>query len=130
MKRAATNQACLSDAVSVHAAGRGNPFINLSDGRDVITGYDGPTELVEALEENNARPLSLASADFDEDGVPDLISGYAGPSGGIVTLHRGNLILFIPTPQKLSRGKQKGLLPRHRSSPRRLFFLCPRQWIS
>src|SRR5438067_131247 len=64
----------LSDAVSVRAAGRGNPTINLSDGRDVLTSYVGPPELRVALEQNLAVPLSLASADFDEDGVPDLVS--------------------------------------------------------
>src|SRR5437899_2913700 len=32
----------MSERVSVHAAGRGNPTINLSDGREVLTSYDGP----------------------------------------------------------------------------------------
>jgi hypothetical protein len=34
-------------------------------------------ELRIALEQNQAKPVSLASADFDEDGVPDLITGYS-----------------------------------------------------
>src|ERR1043165_3294080 len=74
-----TELARMSEQVSIHAAGKGNPYINLSDGREVITAYEGPQELMNALENNQAKPLSLASADFDEDGVPDLVSGYAGP---------------------------------------------------
>jgi hypothetical protein len=37
-----------------------------------------------------SRALSLASADFDEDGVPDLLSGHAGGGGGLVSARRGN----------------------------------------
>ncbi|PYS59307.1 MAG: hypothetical protein DMF74_21685 [Acidobacteria bacterium] len=81
----------LSETVSIHAAGRGNPTINLSDGHDLLTSYLGPDELRQALERNLAEPLSLASADFDEDGVPDLISGYAYNGRGIITLLRGNV---------------------------------------
>src|SRR5205085_5332380 len=86
----------LSQAVSVHAAGRGNPPINLNDGRDLLTSYVGPEELRMALEQNLAEPLSLASADFDEDGVPDLVSGYAYNGAGIVTLLRGNVDSIYP----------------------------------
>src|SRR5438445_8248439 len=53
--------------VSVQAAGRGNPTINLNDGRELLTSYVGPPELQAALEQNNAQPLTLAAADFDED---------------------------------------------------------------
>src|SRR5207247_3144243 len=90
----------LSETVSIHAAGRGNPTINLSDGHDLLTSYVGPDELRQALEENLAEPLSLASADFDEDGVPDLISGYALNGRGIITLLRGNVYSIYPnTPE-------------------------------
>jgi hypothetical protein len=44
----------------VHAAGRGNSGISLSDGHDVITPYAGPDHLVRSLAENQARSLSLA----------------------------------------------------------------------
>jgi hypothetical protein len=87
----------LSDRVAFHAAGRANPWISLSNGRDVITNYYGQARIVEALERDQAQPLALASADFDEDGVPDLISGYAIPgAGGAVTLHRGNVDSIYP----------------------------------
>src|SRR5438309_12000542 len=32
----------MSERISVHAAGRANPTINLSDGREVLTSYVGP----------------------------------------------------------------------------------------
>ncbi len=35
------------------------------------------------------QPLVLAAGDFDEDGVPDLISGFAAGKGGTLTEHRG-----------------------------------------
>jgi hypothetical protein len=89
--------ALLSDRVAVHAAGRGNPWISLSNGRGVITKYSGAAHVVEALDRDQAQPLALASADLDEDGVPDLICGYAIPGGGgAVTLHRGNVDSIYP----------------------------------
>jgi hypothetical protein len=54
------------------------------------TAYTGAAGLKQTLEQNLAKPLALASGDFDEDGVPDLVSGYAGQGGGILTVHRGN----------------------------------------
>jgi hypothetical protein len=55
------NLARLSQSVSVRAAGRGNRTINLSDGREVLTSYARPEELQQALAQNRAQPLSLAS---------------------------------------------------------------------
>jgi CSLREA domain-containing protein len=74
----------------------GRPWINFRDGVDLATSYSGAAGLAQILERNLAQPLALASADFDEDGVPDLVSGYVGPSGGIVTLHRGNVDSIYP----------------------------------
>jgi len=101
-------RARLSEEVTVHAAGRGNPWINLSDGHELITPYSGPAELTQLLERNEACPLSLCSADFDEDGVPDLISGYAGPNGGIVTLLRGNVDSIYPNAPEATQRKAEG----------------------
>jgi len=98
----------MSEEISVHAAGRGNPWINLSDGHELITPYSGPAELTNLLERNEARPLSLCSADFDEDGVPDLISGYAGPNGGIVTLLRGNVDSIYPNAPEAQQRRAEG----------------------
>src|SRR5207245_7912886 len=77
-------------AMRIRAAGRGAPFASLRDGRDLPADYTGPAGARQALEKNEARPLALASGDFDEDGVADLVAGYAGGKGGLLTLHRGN----------------------------------------
>lgn len=101
-------RARMSEEVTVHAAGRGNPWINLSDGRELITPYSGPIELTRVLEQNEARPMALCSADFDEDGVPDLISGYAGPNGGILTLLRGNVDSIYPNAPEAKQRRAEG----------------------
>src|SRR4030095_11261340 len=88
--------AYLAEQVSVAAAGRGNPTLNLADGRAVITSFKGPEELQQALSLNQAEPLSLASADFDEDGVPDLVSGYGFRGQGILSVLRGNVDAIYP----------------------------------
>jgi uncharacterized protein (TIGR03437 family) len=95
-------------SITVYAAGRGNPWINLSDGREALTRYAGAAESRQVLEQNLARPLALASADFDEDGVPDLIGGYVGPSGGIITLHRGNVDSIYPNAPEAQQRKANG----------------------
>lgn len=98
-------KATVSEQIGIHAAGHVNSTMNLSDGRDVLSSYKGPPNLRRALDQNEARALSLASADFDEDGVPDLICGYAGPDCGIITLHRGNLDSVYPNSPQAQRRK-------------------------
>jgi hypothetical protein len=92
----------------------GQAWINLPDGHEVPTAYLGTAGLVQVLEQILAQPTALASADFDEDGVPDLICGYVSPSGGIVTLHRGNVEALFPRTQD-PRLKTQDLSPLTRS---------------
>jgi hypothetical protein len=66
----------------------------------------GPGGLKQVLEHNLVQPTALASADFDEDGVPDLVSGYAGPGGGILTLRRGNLYALYPHADRASMSQR------------------------
>ena len=83
--------------VALHSANRGAPYINLRDGESVASNYVGDSFLARSLRENEAQPLALATGDFDEDGMPDLISGYAAPTGtGIIALHRGNVDALWP----------------------------------
>ncbi|MFL6213806.1 MAG: BACON domain-containing protein [Blastocatellia bacterium] len=86
----------LDRAATVHAAGRINPLINLRDGHALPADYQGGAQAVAALRALAARPVSLASADFDEDGVPDLAAGYAGASGGVVVVQRGDVDAVYP----------------------------------
>ena len=83
-------------------------MINLNDGHDLLTSYVGSGELRSALEQNLAQPLSLASADFDEDGVPDLVSGYSYNGHGIVTLLRGNVDSIYPNAPEAKQRKADG----------------------
>jgi FG-GAP repeat len=52
--------------------------------------------------------LSLASGDFDEDGVADLEGGYGGTGGGIVTLVRDNVDAIHPNAVEAKQLKEKG----------------------
>ncbi|MEK6303926.1 MAG: FG-GAP-like repeat-containing protein [Acidobacteriota bacterium] len=107
-KAATILRARLSETVAVHASGRGNPSINLSDGRDVLTSYSGPAALIRVMEQDLAQPLSLASADFDEDGVPDLICGYGHSGTGIVSMLGGNVDSIHPNSAEAQERKIKG----------------------
>jgi hypothetical protein len=78
-----------------HAVSRSHR-LSLSDGRDIETIYNGPADIVSALSNNLARPLSLASADFNEDGITDLASSYFFSSSGILSLHLGNIDSTFP----------------------------------
>ncbi|HSE97770.1 MAG TPA: VCBS repeat-containing protein, partial [Blastocatellia bacterium] len=101
-------QARLSESVSLHASEIGNSNISLSDGRRVITDYRGPRELIEAMVQDTARPLSLASGDFDRDGVMDLIGGYAMPGGGVIAYHRGNHDSIYPNSLEAQLRRSEG----------------------
>jgi CSLREA domain-containing protein len=80
----------VSRPIVVQAAGRGNPFLNLQDGIELQEDHGGNTINQQPLPQE-ARSLALASADFDEDGVPDLIIGYGLADGGRLRLYRGNV---------------------------------------
>ncbi len=58
--------------------------------------------------------MALASGDFDEDGVPDLISAYAGyagvPPAAFIALHRGNVDSIYPNTHEAEERKARGEL--------------------
>ncbi|MBL8206572.1 MAG: VCBS repeat-containing protein, partial [Blastocatellia bacterium] len=92
-----------SDAV-IHSAEQGKPWINLSAGRELLTTFSANETA--SLTAGGAHPLALASADFDEDGVPDLVSGYALPNS--LTLHRGNADAIYPYSPEAKQRKAAG----------------------
>lgn len=64
------------------------------------SGEDSSSRLLNA----QARPVSLAAADIDGDGTPDLLAGYATGDGGMLVLHRGNVDALYPnTPEARAR---------------------------
>lgn len=60
-----------------------------------MVSLDRGISLVSAMEQNAGQPLAFAPVDFDEDGEPDVVSGYAS-EGGIVALHYGNPDALFP----------------------------------
>ena len=89
-------------------SGRLIPTIRLGESRRVDVDFSGSGIAVEALRERKARPLSLASDDFDEDGVPDLVCGFGFSGGGIITLHRGNVDALYPHAPEARARRSKG----------------------
>ncbi len=86
-------------SVDVHAAGQGNPWINLRDGIDLSAGEAMIAGTTGEPAGKFSIPLSLAAGDFDEDGVSDLAAGYGGSSsqtGGGIFLRRGNEDSIFP----------------------------------
>jgi uncharacterized repeat protein (TIGR01451 family) len=86
----------LGGPVTAYAEGRGNPWVTLRNGSSVPVQFFGASKLIQALNDNRTRPLSIGSADFDEDGVPDIVSGYAGTKDGVITLQRGDTETIYP----------------------------------
>ncbi|HEY6227310.1 MAG TPA: VCBS repeat-containing protein, partial [Verrucomicrobiae bacterium] len=65
---------------------------------------------------------SLAAADFDEDGVPDLAGGYAYQDRGIIAIHRGNIDSIYPNaPEAKLRVKNGTFTDAPFLSPARVF---------
>ncbi|MEK6285861.1 MAG: HYR domain-containing protein [Acidobacteriota bacterium] len=96
-----------ANRVGVHAIGRGNPWIKLGDGVDMQIEYS-QAAMKQLVDQGQVRPLTLASADFDEDGTPDLISGYASASTGFITHLRGNVDSIYPNSPEAQQRKARG----------------------
>ncbi|MEP6819604.1 MAG: CSLREA domain-containing protein, partial [bacterium] len=86
-----------ANAITVRAAKRGNPRMNLQDGHAVVANYKNAATREASTAVNGARPLSLATGDLNVDGFPDLLCGYTSESGSFVTVSLGNPEAFGPT---------------------------------
>ena len=94
----------LQGRVTLHASASGNNHLNFCDGRTLP-----------AAATSIGEPLTLASGDFDEDGVPDLVSGFRNGHGGVLTVHRGNVNALWPYGEALRNGTPAAFLPNPRS---------------
>ena len=97
--------------ITVHAAGRGKPYLNFQDGSSMKSVYRGDSVLANALQTGSAQARSLASADFDRNGTPDLVAGYVFNGAGMITLQRGNPDAFAPTDDSVFARIQQGYNP-------------------
>lgn len=89
-------------AVAIHAPSAPVRALSLCDGRAVSLGSAAPAQ---------GTPLTLASGDFDEDGVQDLVSGHATGSGGSLTVYRGNIAALWPYGAAAQNGAPEPFLP-------------------
>jgi hypothetical protein len=94
--------------ITIHAAGRGNPRIKLDDGVEMPIDYSQVSAISHLSDQGQARPLALASADFDEDGTLDLIGGYGSTSGNFLTLLRGNVDSIYPNAPEAQQRRRIG----------------------
>ncbi|MEW6131283.1 MAG: CSLREA domain-containing protein [Acidobacteriota bacterium] len=94
--------------ITVHATNHGNPTINLYDGVELSADYSQATNLQQLLKQGTSQPCALNSADFNEDGVPDLIVGYAQSKGGILSLYPGNIDSIYPNSSEAQQRKATG----------------------
>ena len=92
-----------------HVRAASQSVIRLTAPRTLNPHYRGAERAVSAITSGKASPLSLASEDFDVDGVDDLAAGYATAGGGLIAFHRGNLDAFAPQSdesfQAIARGE-------------------------
>jgi hypothetical protein len=97
--------------ITVHAAGRGKPYLNFADGRSMKVEYRGDSALTSALQNGSAQARSLAAADFDLNGTPDVVAGYAFNGAGMITVQRGNPDAFAPADDSVFVRMQQGYNP-------------------
>ena len=89
----------------------GSPWINLKPGEPINSDYVGDESAIGRFESGSLRPATLATTDFNFDGYNDVISGYAGTNGGIITLHQGSKEAFSPEDPQVLAGIKNGNFP-------------------
>ena len=99
-------------AFSGTAAAQTGPHIYLQERQTLAARYEASGHTTSRVAMDQAQPRSLTSGDFDEDGIVDLIVGYAtAGDGGSVVFHRGNLDAFAPQSQESWQAIGEGRFP-------------------
>src|ERR1051326_5994449 len=60
--------------------------IYLQDGFALQVTHAGPQSVTGAFKSGSAEPTSLATGDFDEDGIDDVVIGYGSRGAGMVAV--------------------------------------------
>ncbi len=89
----------------------GSPWIKLKEGKTINSEFVGTESAIGEFERGSLRPTTLASTDFNFDGFPDIISGFAGKNGGVITLHKGWKEAFSPEDEQVLAGIRRGEFP-------------------
>jgi len=95
-----------ASAVTIRSPKLATPYLSLCDGHAIGGSVS---------QSGQAQPLALASGDLDEDGTPDLISGFGSGKGGTVTIHRGNVNALWPYGVALRNGPLPAFFPNART---------------
>ncbi len=104
------SQTAPKGAITARAENPDEPWIKLSS-RSLATNPGSAAAQPDAAVSNGATPLSLASDDFNGDGFPDLVCGYATGQGGMLTIYRGNPEAFSPRDPEILRGIARAQFP-------------------
>ncbi|MDP9098749.1 MAG: hypothetical protein M3N48_07120, partial [Verrucomicrobiota bacterium] len=97
----ATQMIVRAGRVEIRSSAPGSASIHLIEGAAVPADSAPPS--------NGLTSRALASADFDEDGVPDLVTGYADPAGGgMVLIRRGNVDAIYPNGPEARLRRERG----------------------
>lgn len=92
------------ETISVFSDARGNPWINLTDGKRLEYDVVGQAKNSFNLEDESFDSISGATADFDSDGMQDLVIGHKIGSEGYFSIIRGNVDSVFPnTPEARER---------------------------
>ena len=107
-KYSSLSMARLSGQIMVRTQKPGRQRVNLDHGGEVIVEDEGSRGFPAELNRSQSQPLALAAADFDEDGVLDLIAGYAKGGKGIIRLMRGNVDAIYPNSPEAQQRRAAG----------------------
>jgi len=86
------------------------PLVNFRSPQNVKLDYAGASKTVKTLQGGGAKPTALASADFNGDGVKDVVTGYATRDGGALTVLLGNPDAFAPIDTTLYERAMRGTI--------------------
>ncbi len=90
------SQVHAANAAAAILPSAGKPLVRLRNPQTLKLEYVGSTDAVAALESGRTTPTALAEADFNADGAPDVVAGYATEGGGVLTVLLGNRDAYAP----------------------------------